>query len=92
MFLRYAEEREKVDHLVHKFDIGASACILRILQDIGEESDEGRYREVEYQPLMLLGIGREGRNRGLPDTGVVPLWNISDEMDGSTCCLYAKRS
>ena len=57
MFLGHAEEREKVDHLVHKFNIGASACILRVLQDVGEESDKSRHREVEYQPLMLSVIG-----------------------------------
>ncbi len=36
----HAEEGQEIDHLVHEFDIGASAGILGVLQDVGEQGDK----------------------------------------------------
>lgn len=50
LFLGYREKGQEVDYLVHEFDIRASAGVLRVLEDVGEECDECRDGEVEYQP------------------------------------------
>lgn len=50
LFFGDGEKGEKVDDLVHEFNIRASAGVLGVLKDVGEEGDKCRDREIEYQP------------------------------------------
>ncbi len=56
LFFGDGEEGKEVDYLVHEFDIRASAGVLGVLgvlEDVGEECDECRDGEVEYQPKII---------------------------------------
>ena len=61
LFLGHGEEGEEIDDLVHQFYVGAGTGVVRVLEDVGEEGNEGGDRIVENEPKKILVSWRSGK-------------------------------